>query len=227
MFHLRQSSRRRLIFKTSEGLFLFFSVIVTLLMGFFLFLLSFFNTSLALMMTSAFWIHILGGRLASIIVCLEWGMSSFWTIVYNMVLETVIVFFTYPLFVFIMRDLIRVRVFHVAIKNMETSTQKYRSRFQKYELIGLFLFVIFPLQMTGPVFGSMLGYLMDLRMRTNLTIVMLATFLSIFVYVIMGKEMLLRIKDLSFVSPWVVGFILVILVLLHIRSIQKWKKINQ
>ena len=88
----------------------------------------------------------------------------------------------------------------------------------------MFLFVIFPLQMTGPVFGSMLGYLMDLRMRTNLTIVMLATFFSIVVYVIMGKEMLLRIKDLSFVSPWVVGLILLILVLFHIRSIQKWKK---
>ena len=60
--------------------------------------------------------------------------------------------------------------------------------FPGFFIIGLILFVLTPFAMTGPVVGSFVGFLIGLRHRVTLAVVLLSTFIAINIWIYLIKN---------------------------------------
>lgn len=122
--------------------------------------------------------HLLFGRAAGISV----GFASeltFWHVIWlNFFIETVVVLIVYPLFVLSWNELFHAKRLAGWMEASRKTAVKYRPLIQRYGVYGLFIFVWFPFWMTGPVIGSMIGYLMGLSHRITLLAVLSGTFIA-------------------------------------------------
>jgi len=85
------------------------------------------------------------------------------------------------------------------MQKSKQSAEKYEPLIKRYGIIGLILFVLSPLAMTGPVVGSFVGYLIGLRHFTTLTVVLSTTLTAIILWVYLIKNfevMLIAYSDL-------------------------------
>ncbi|MBL8026236.1 MAG: small multi-drug export protein [Fibrobacteres bacterium] len=129
-----------------------------------------------------------GGRAAAIALCVKENLSFWQTVSYNMLLETLNLFFMYALFVLSYNQAIQIekfrflRVLKRANENIGKGAEKYRSRIEKFGWIGLFVFVMIPLPVTGPVVGSISGYLMRMSIRKNFSAVIGGCFVSVVIW---------------------------------------------
>jgi hypothetical protein len=60
---------------------------------------------------------------------------------------------------------------------------------RRFGIAGLFLFVFVPFWMTGPVVGAIIGFLIGLRARTNLAVVLSATYVAIAAWALSLSEL--------------------------------------
>ena len=95
------------------------------------------------------------------------------------ILETIYVLIFYPLFVFSWRRLLVVNRLKNVFKRTQRAAETHTDKVQKYGVIGLFVFVWFPFWMTGPVVGSVIGFLLGLRIWLNMTVVLAGTYAAI------------------------------------------------
>jgi len=97
----------------------------------------------------------------------------------NVLVETIQVLVLYPLFVLSWRNLVDVRRLHRFLVQMQRSAEAGRPQVARFGMVGLFVFVFMPFWMTGPVVGSVIGFLIGLKARQNLSIVLGATYAAI------------------------------------------------
>jgi uncharacterized membrane protein len=96
------------------------------------------------------------------------------------IIETILVLIFYPLFVFSWRHLLVIKSLKNIFERTQKSAEKHKDKVQRYGVIGLFLFVWFPFWMTGPVVGSVIGFLLGLKVWLNMTVVIAGTCAAIF-----------------------------------------------
>lgn len=134
--------------------------------------------------------NILFGRMSGLSIGIAFQMNTFWLIIFNLFIETIMVLIFYPLFVMSWESLHVVS--YAPLKDFlhrsQESAQKYQPLIKKYGIIGLVLFVLFPLTMTGPVVGSFVGYLMGLRHSTTILVVIFSTFIAIVLWTYLIKN---------------------------------------
>ncbi len=170
--------------------------------------------------------HILFGRAAGMSFGYTLSLGHSIVIPVNMIIETVMVFLFYPLFVFSWQRLIIVE----SLKNiMERSTKAAEANqgfIKKYGMIGLLAFVWFPFWMTGPLVGCIIGFLMGLPARKNLIIVMSGTYLAIFCWAFLLRELHERIAAFSPYAPLILLMIVILLMIagFFLQGGQKKKK---
>lgn len=171
-------------------------------------------------------LHIMGGRALGIVTCLSSGISIFYTIFYNIFLEIVIVLIAYGIVVLVMRNIIQPRIFDRAVRHAELTAQTQKTKIKKFGAVGLFLFVMFPFFMTGPVIGVIIGYLLNYRAIYNFLIVFSGTLTSIIIYTYTGNKLVEQINNyvqLDVLKKWA-GIIIVILILIfliyHFKSVK-------
>lgn len=173
-------------------------------------------------------IHIMGGRALGIARCLSAGMSPFITISYNFFLEVVIVLITYGLFVLIMRNVIQPKLFKSAVRQAELTAQSQKTRIKKYGTVGLFLFVMFPFFMTGPVIGAIIGYLLNYKAINTFLIVFSGTLSSIIIYTFLGNRAISFINqfvDIILIKKWatIISVALIVIFLIyHMKTIKNY-----
>ena len=184
---------------------LLIGLMLTMLTALYLVYLFFADFYLYRILSSTAIIHIMGGRALGIAICLSNDISAFYTILYNFFLEIVIVLITYGIFVLIMRNIIQPKLFRSAVRQAELAAQSQKTRIKKYGVIGLFLFVMFPFFMTGPVIGAIIGYLLNYRAVNTFLIVFSGTLSSIMLYTLAGN------KAINFINQFI-----------HIDLIKKW-----
>ena len=170
---------------------LFLGLVLAALTGIYYLYLLYADPGLYRVLFSTAIVHMMGGRGLGIVTCLSAGISLFYTILYNFFLEVVIVLIAYGIVVLVMRNIIQPKLFDSAVRKAELTAQSQKTKIKKYGSIGLFLFVMFPFFMTGPVIGAIIGYLLNYRAINNFLIVFSGTLTSIMIYALIGNNFII------------------------------------
>lgn len=120
-------------------------------------------------------VHIPAGRAVSVAYGIQAGLHPALAAVLAIYLDVMCMFIIYPILVFSYKNLFERRFFKDHMMRMFESAQKSVTRFRRYKIIGVFLFVWFPFWMTGVIGGAILGFLLGLKTWVNLTTVILGT----------------------------------------------------
>lgn len=134
-------------------------------------------------------LNLLIGRAAGMSFGYANGLDHAVVIGSNVLVETVQVLVIYPLFVLSWRNLVDVRRLHRYLVQMRRSAEANETRVARYGMTGLFVFVFLPFWMTGPVVGSIIGFLIGLRTRQNLVTVLAATYVAIGVWALAFEQL--------------------------------------
>jgi uncharacterized membrane protein len=199
---------------------------LALLTGLYLVYLLFTDVHLYKVLSYTAIVHTMGGRALGIATCLSAGIQLLPTIFYNFLLEVVIVLICYGFVVSIMRNIIQPKLFRSTVRQAELTAQNQKTRVKKYGAVGLFLFVMFPFFMTGPVVGSIIGYLLNYKAINNFLIVFAGTLSSIVIYALIGNRVLNYINQfiaVDLVKKWgsiIVGVLIVIFLIYHMGTVK-------
>ena len=171
-------------------------------------------------------IHLMGGRALGIARCLSADISLFYTILYNFYLEIVIVLVAYGIIVLIMRNVIQPKLFKSAVRQAELTAQGQKTKIKRYGAIGLFLFVMFPFFMTGPVIGAIIGYLLNYKAINNFLIVFSGTLTSILIYAFVGNRIIAYIHQyipIDVLKKWggiIIGALILVFLIYHLKTVK-------
>ena len=166
----------------------------------------------------AFIAHSLGGRAAGVGLCIAFDMNIYLTVFYNMFLEVLIVCFSFSLFLYSFNNqYFRVRFLQKAIKNSERNARKYEEVISRYGWIGIFLFVMIPLPVTGPVVGSFIAYSLCFSLKKNFMTVFSGTFFAIVLWSVFFEFLSDHLSKIQGVFA-VLAIIVVVYSLKHIRN---------
>jgi uncharacterized membrane protein len=129
------------------------------------------------------------GRAAGMSFGYASGLGHAQVVPLNIVIETIQVLVVYPLFALTWTHLIDTPRWTAMMEHMHQSAEAHRGAIQRFGILGLFVFVFTPFWMTGPVVGAVIGFLIGLRARTNLTVVLTATYVAIGLWALLLNEL--------------------------------------
>lgn len=124
-------------------------------------------------------LNLIIGRAAGMSFGYASGFGHAQVIPLNMLVETIQVLVVYPLFALSWRQLITLRTLQPFVTRMHRAAESHGGAVRKYGIAGLFVFVLVPFWMTGPVVGAIIGFLIGLRPRVNLAVVLGSTYIAI------------------------------------------------
>ena len=200
-------------------------LVLTALTGVYFLYLLYADPGLYKVLSSTAIIHIMGGRALGIVTCLSAGISLIYTISYNFFLEVVIVLIAYGIVVLVMQNIIQPKLFDNAVRQAELTAQNQKTKIKKYGSIGLFLFVMFPFFMTGPVIGAIIGYLLNYRAVNNFLIVFSGTLASIIIYALIGNNIINIINQyihIDVLRKWggiIIAVLIVFFLIYHFKTV--------
>jgi uncharacterized membrane protein len=134
-------------------------------------------------------LNLLIGRAAGMSFGYANGLDHAVVIGSNVLVETIQVLVIYPLFVLSWRNLVDVRRLRRFLVRMRHSAEASQLQVARYGMAGLFLFVFLPFWMTGPVVGSIIGFLIGLKPRQNLSTVLAATYVAIGIWALLFDQL--------------------------------------
>ncbi len=163
--------------------------------------------------------HVIGGRAAGISTGIEVGLPIWLVIVGNVIIESFIVLLIYPLFVLSYRKLIVIGPLKESLDRTQRYAEAHQAKIMRWGVPGLLLFVWFPFWMTGPVVGSIIGFLIGLRPWVTMAVVLSGTSLAIVCWVYVLHQMFSELRSLGPYVPFVfVALIILVAVSIHIRQ---------
>jgi len=232
LFSLFNKGLKKLAYLISERLdmvevkILLLGLVLTALTGIYFLYLLYADPGLYKVLFSTAIVHIMGGRALGIVTCLSAGISLFYTISYNFFLEVVIVLIAYGMVVLVMRNIIQPKLFDKAVRQAELTAQNQKTRIKRYGAVGLFLFVMFPFFMTGPVIGAIIGYLLNYRVVNNFLIVFSGTLASIIIYALLGNNIIHFIDQyipIDVLKKWggiILAVLIVLFLIYHLKTVK-------
>jgi uncharacterized membrane protein len=232
LFSLCNKGLKKLAYLIKERLdmievkILLLGLVLTALTGIYFLYLLFTDPGLYKVLSSTAIIHLMGGRALGIVTCLSAGIPLFYTISYNFFLEIVIVLIAYGIVVLVMRNIIQPKLFDKAVRQAEITAQNQKTTVKKYGSIGLFLFVMFPFFMTGPVIGAIVGYLLNYRVVNNFMIVFSGTLASIIIYALIGNNIINFINQyihIDVLKKWggiIIAVLIVFFFIYHLKTVK-------
>ncbi|MHC4644730.1 MAG: small multi-drug export protein [Planctomycetota bacterium] len=173
--------------------------------------------------------HIIFGRAAGMLFGYRLELGHGTVIPIAIIIETILVLIFYPLFVFSWRHLLTIKWLKNTFERTRKAAEARKGLVQRYGIIGLFVFVWFPFWMTGPVVGCVIGFLLGLRVWLNITVVLAGTYVAIFGWAFLLRQVHDRVASYSSYAPIVLIALLVIIVIVgHLlqRTVQNNKHKN-
>lgn len=207
------------IFSTKEGLILLLSLILILSTSIFLLTYYFFNPAFSSKVATMIFTNVFIGRVPAISFGYASNLSHLAVIAFNILAEMILVTLIYSLFVFSFEGVVKIKKLEDFFYKVQKKKEEHNKVFQKYGRFGLFLFVFVPFWMTGPIVGSIIGFLIGMKHFTVIFIVFLATIISMTLWGLFLQEIVSFIGQFDIRFIWVLILIMVISVI-----ILKYKK---
>jgi uncharacterized membrane protein len=184
-----RSQARRELLRSIEvrilalGLFLTLLTVVTLSIGWLV------NPELAGRFAAMTGLNLTVGRAAGMSFGYASGLDSPSVISSSALVETIQVLVIYPLFVLSWNSVLDARRMQWLFAKVRRSAEASQPRVARYGMIGLFAFVFLPFWMTGPVVGSVIGFLIGLKARHNLPVVLAATYAAVAIWAVFFERL--------------------------------------
>ncbi len=115
------------------------------------------------------------GRGVAIAKAVEMGMHPGLVVFLATYVDAVTVFLFYPVLILAYRNVVEGRPVDARMKHILQAAEKNVTRFAKFKIAGIFVFVWLPFFMTGVVVGAVLGFLLGLKTWTNMATVVAGT----------------------------------------------------
>lgn len=123
--------------------------------------------------------HCVGSRAGGIGLCILNGFSPVSTIVLNFYLECLIVCYTYAGFVLSTNGIFKAAWIQRFMDKLREKAEDKKEKIERWGWIGVFAFVMAPLPFTGPVVGTIIGYMLRMRLFSNFSAAGLGTLTAI------------------------------------------------
>ncbi len=162
--------------------------------------------------------NFLGGRAAGIGLCFMHGFNPVWTALYTFYLEFLIICLSYSIFVLSINNYIQAGWIKDLTCRFARKARKHKTRIENHGWTGLFLFVMIPLPITGPVCGVIIGALLRIKLWQNFTAVSLGTLTAILLWVI-GFDFL---QQHSQAIQWVFAGVVTVVMVSHFTTLKHW-----
>lgn len=157
--------------------------------------------------------QIMFGRAAGMAFGYSLGLGHSTVITVSMVIETILVLIFYPLFVFSWQHLLTIKWLKNIFDRTRKTAESHKGFVKKYGIMGLFVFVWFPFLMTGPVVGCVIGFLIGLRIWVNMTAVLAGTYLAIFGWAFLLRQVHEQVASYSSYAAMVLLALLLIIII--------------
>lgn len=162
------------------------------------------------------------GRAAGISFGFTAGFSDTTIMLINMFIEFLTVMLIYPVFVLSWEKSLDIKMFRGFFAKVKEQRIKYGELFDKYGTYGLFIFVWFPFWMTGPVVGSLIGFLIGIKHYTTMFVVLAGTFLATAIWTYFLKELISLLNYLSSYAAYIIlGIFIVVAIFLKLKKSKK------
>jgi uncharacterized membrane protein len=165
-------------------------------------------------------LNLLVGRAAGMAYGYASGLGQGPVMACNLLVETVQVLVLYSLFVLGCRQWLLPAWLAAPLARLRANAERGHAAVRRFGVVGLFVFVFMPFWMTGPVVGSIIGYLLGLRTRTTLAVVLVGTYAAIGAYALFLDEMDAWASDYGPYAAFVVLLALAALAFL----VQRWRR---
>jgi uncharacterized membrane protein len=157
--------------------------------------------------------EVMFGRAAAMAFGYSLGLGHRTVVPICMIIETILVFIFYPLFVFSWRHLLVLKWLKNTIERIHKAAEAHKGKIQKYGIIGLFVFVWFPFWMTGPLVGCVIGFMLGLRIRLNIPVVLAGTYAAILGWAFFLKQFHDRVSSYNSYAAMILMILLVIIII--------------
>jgi len=208
------------LYKGEEGNILILSLCITFSLIIFIIISYQIDVSFANKTTGIVFTNLLVGRVPALSFGYAAELTNFTVISINIITEMILVTAIYPLFVFSFNGVLKIKVLEDFFTEVQEKKKEHQEKFDIYGKFGLFIFVFIPFWMTGPIVGSIIGFLIGMKHYVVIFIVFIATIISITLWGLFLQEIVdfLLIFDTQIV--WV-GLLVIVSSLLFIRFRKK------
>jgi len=201
------------ILATSHGKILLLGIVLVIFLSGLILTFYFIDSTFANKISAMVIANIAVGRVPSLSLGYASELSHFWVIATNVYIEMIMVTLIYATFVFRYKNIVQMNYLDSFFKKIKKYKIKYTILFDKYGILGLFVFVFIPFWMTGPIVGAIIGYLIGLRDVTIMITVFIATIIAMIMWGLLLDEL---ITFMNMFNSSIVWFILVLGIVLFL-----------
>ena len=162
--------------------------------------------------------HCVGSRAGGIGLCILNGFDPVTTIALNFYLECLIVCYTYAVFVLSTSGIFKAAWIKKAMGKLKEKAEEKKEKIERWGWIGIFAFVMAPLPVTGPVVGTIIGYMIRMRLFSNFSAAGLGTLTAIVAWCYGFDFLEHRFAMLQYVF----GAICVIIIIPYLKPLKKF-----
>nr|WP_320193520.1 small multi-drug export protein [uncultured Desulfobacter sp.] len=166
----------------------------------------------------AFLTHCVGSRAGGIGLCILNGFDPITTIALNFYLEGLIVCYTYAVFVLSTSGIFKAPWINRAMSRLKEKAEEKKEKIERWGWIGIFAFVMAPLPVTGPVVGTIIGYMLRMPLFSNFSAAGLGTLTAIVAWCYGFDFLEHRFAMLQYVF----GAICVIIIIPYLKPLKKF-----
>lgn len=157
-------------------------------------------------------LNLIIGRAAGMSLGYASGLGHAQVVPVNMLVESIQVMVVYPLFALSWRKLIMFRPLQHYAARMYLTAESHGGLVRKFGIAGLFVFVFVPFWMTGPVVGSIIGFLIGLRPWVNLVVVLVSTYVAIGIWALLLNELSAWAATFNRLAPYALVLAIVLII---------------
>lgn len=167
--------------------------------------------------------QMMAGRAYSVSEGLALGFPKVFLLFQVALQDIIILLLLYRLLVAGYKRVQRMPVIGPAIANIHASAERHKNKVEPYGAVGIALFVLFPFWSTGPLAGSVLGYMLGIRTWLVFVSVIIGNFLCVACWIWIFDRLFLFMQHIGAQLPISLPLAILLTVVIAGTVSQCWK----